>query len=329
MLAARADWRLSQAGGGRVSSPARKSAIAVAIWGAPRRGRWWPIAVQARRGRRAGPPPAGGSSDGDERVVGVGDQEHRLAYAPASEAGGRRVRDQSALLGEEAAPHRPVIVVRVAPDVPVDVLARGDGPPAQPGDGSEPGPGQPRSQPPRRHRAYLSGHRRGQQPVPAGQAARADTGQQYQRLDPPGRQRGHRQRDASAVGVADQHRPADAARIQFRHHGTSALANPPGRRGLAPYPGRSSATTFSSGGSRSVTCCQSEPEPGWPCSNTTSCLPTPAERRWPPTAIGPTAASCSASAKRAASAPARISPISRPFPAAAEFPEAVAPLVSQ
>jgi hypothetical protein len=39
LLAARTDWRLSQAEGGRVSSPARKSAIAVAIWGAPRRGR--------------------------------------------------------------------------------------------------------------------------------------------------------------------------------------------------------------------------------------------------------------------------------------------------
>ena len=55
--------------------------------------------------------------------------------------------------------------------------------------------------------------------VPAGQAARADAGQQHQSLDPRRCQLGHRQRDASTVGVTNQHRPLDATCVEFRHHG--------------------------------------------------------------------------------------------------------------
>jgi hypothetical protein len=70
-----------------------------------------------------------GGVDRDECIVGVGEQQRRLHDAGQGIGEVAELVHQCALLGEEAAPQRPVIAVRVAPDVPVDVLACGDRPP--------------------------------------------------------------------------------------------------------------------------------------------------------------------------------------------------------
>jgi len=71
----------------------------------------------------------------------------------------------------------------VDPEI-ADVLVRGDRPSAALGDPGQLGPGQPRGQRPCGQRADLPRQRCGQQPVPAGQAAGTDAGQQDQRLEP-------------------------------------------------------------------------------------------------------------------------------------------------
>ena len=176
-------------------------------------------------------------ADRDERVVRVGDQQRRLRDARQGRGEAAQLVDQRPLLGQETAPHRPVVVVGVTPDVPVHMLVGGDGPSPQPGDGGQPGPGQPGSKPPRRHRAHLPGHRGRQQPVPAGQAVRADAGQQDQRLDPFRGQLGHGQRHAAPVGVADQDRAPDAPRVQRSQDGAGAVPEAPGGLVARPVPG--------------------------------------------------------------------------------------------
>ena len=48
-----------------------------------------------------------GGADGNECVVRVGDQQHRLCYAGQRRGEPADLVDQRPLLGEEAAPHRP------------------------------------------------------------------------------------------------------------------------------------------------------------------------------------------------------------------------------
>jgi hypothetical protein len=52
--------------------------------------------------------------------VRVGEQQHRLVYVRQYGREVAEVTHQRTLPGEEGAPQRPVIVVGVAPDVPVD-----------------------------------------------------------------------------------------------------------------------------------------------------------------------------------------------------------------
>jgi acyl-CoA dehydrogenase len=168
--------------------------------------------LQARVGQSA--CQSAGGFEGNHGVFGVGEHQHRRRDRRDSVLQLAQLVQQSALLGQEGAPLRVVSAVRTAPDLPVGMLVRTQRAALPPGDPGQPGPCHPRRQPPRHQRAQLACAGCGEQPVPAGQAPRADAGEQDYRLYPAGRQARRRQRHPAAVGVPHEHRAGDAARVQ-------------------------------------------------------------------------------------------------------------------
>jgi hypothetical protein len=90
-----------------------------------------------------------GGAEGNQSVGRVGEQEHGCLD---QRAGGRQLAQfahQGALLGQEGPPQPTTVAARVSPDLPVDMLARGEWPASLPGEPGQPGPGDPWCQPPR------------------------------------------------------------------------------------------------------------------------------------------------------------------------------------
>src|SRR4029077_1319119 len=114
--------------------------------------------------------PAGGV-ERNQGVAGVGEDEDRRLDQSKGVLQLAQFAQEGALLGQECAPQRAVLAARMAPDLPVDVLARAQRAATTPADPGEPGTGDPWRQPPGDQRAELPCTGCGEQPVPAVQAA--------------------------------------------------------------------------------------------------------------------------------------------------------------
>ena len=100
---------------------------------------------------QGGGEPLGGP-DRDDHVVRIGDQQDRLRHGRQRRGEAAKLADQHALLDEEAAPQRPMIVTCAGPDLPVHGLIRAQRPTVHPARRGQYRAGEPGGQPPRPQR---------------------------------------------------------------------------------------------------------------------------------------------------------------------------------
>ncbi len=106
---------------GRVQE--RDDRVGDGLWGSP--GQVMTRSLDELQARvRQGACQSAGGFEGNHGVLGVGEHQHRRPDRRDSVLQLAKLAQQGALLGQEGAPLRVVSAVRIAPDLPVGMLAR-------------------------------------------------------------------------------------------------------------------------------------------------------------------------------------------------------------